>query len=384
MPADQTSAGSPNTGLTRDELVRYGRHLSLGEFGASGQERLKSARVAIVGLGGLGSPAVLYLAAAGVGTLGLIDGDRVDYSNLQRQVLYGDADVGRSKAEVAGERVKRLNPGVTVRAFPQRLDSTNALSTLGGFDIVLDGSDNFPTRYLVNDATVLLGIPNVHGSVLRFEGRVSVFGTAEGPCYRCLYPEPPPPGAVQDCHDAGVLGVLPGLVGLLQATEVIKVLCSLGDTLAGRLLVVDGLGTRFQSFRVGRDPACPMCATRTITSLVDYEAFCSPRATEVQALAPGDAASRLQHDDVQLLDVREPWEWSLCRLPGARLVPLGELDEVFASLDPRRETVVYCHRGTRSASAVRRLMAAGFTNVSHLEGGIDRWSVEVDSSVARY
>ena len=337
-----------------------------------------------MGLGGLGSPAALYLAAAGVGTIGLIDGDRVDYSNLQRQVLYGDADVGRSKAEVAEERVKHLNPGVAVRAFPQRLDSTNALATLGGFDIVLDGSDNFPTRYLVNDATVLLGIPHVHGSVLRFEGRVSVFGTAEGPCYRCLYPEPPPPGVVQDCHDAGVLGVLPGLVGMLQATEVIKVLCSLGETLAGRLLVVDGLGTRFQAFRVARDPACPMCATRTITSLVDYEAFCSPRATEVQALAPGDAASRLKRDGVQLLDVREPWEWSLCRLPGARLVPLGELDDAFASLDPRRETVVYCHRGTRSASAVRRLMAAGFTNVSHLEGGIDRWSVEVDSSVARY
>jgi sulfur-carrier protein adenylyltransferase/sulfurtransferase len=369
--------------LRPDELVRYGRHLSLPGMGKAGQERLKTAKVAIVGLGGLGSPAAMYLAAAGVGTVGLIDGDRVDVSNLQRQVLYGDADVGRPKVEVAADKIALQNPNVTLDLFPTRLDSSNALEVLERFDFVLDGSDNFPTRYLVNDATVLLGIPNVHGSVLRFEGRVSVFGTAGGPCYRCLYPEPPPPGVVQDCHDAGVLGVLPGLVGVLQATEVIKLICGLGDTLAGRLLIVDGLGLRFQSFRVERNANCPMCGTREMTSLIDYEAFCgAPRGVDGAALSPVAVAARLA--GAQVIDVREPWEWAICRLPGARLVPLSELESQIATLDPAREVLLYCHRGTRSAAAVNRLLAAGFTRVSHLEGGIDRWSVDVDASVARY
>src|SRR5262245_22723865 len=233
--------------LRPDELIRYGRHLSLPDVGIAGQEKLRAAKVAIVGLGGLGSPAAMYLAAAGVGTLGLIDGDRVELSNLQRQVLYGDDDIGRPKVEVAARRLSRMNPDVELLLFAGRLDSSNAMEVLKGFDIVLDGSDNFPTRYLVNDATVLLGVPSVHGSVLRFEGRVSVFGTKDGPCYRCLYPEPPPPGVVQDCHDAGVLGVMPGLVGVLQATEVIKTICNIGDSMAGRLLIVDGLGLRFQT-----------------------------------------------------------------------------------------------------------------------------------------
>jgi sulfur-carrier protein adenylyltransferase/sulfurtransferase len=370
--------------LRPDELVRYGRHLALPGVGTAGQERLKSAKVAIVGLGGLGSPAAMYLAAAGVGTIGLIDGDRVDVSNLQRQVLYGDADVGELKVEVAARRISAQNSNLSVSRFAHHLDSSNAMEVLGGFDIVLDGSDNFPTRYLVNDATVLLGIPSVHGSVLRFEGRVSVFGTEDGPCYRCLYPEPPPPGVVQDCQDAGVLGVLPGLVGVLQATEVIKTICQLGDSLAGRLLIIDGLGLRFQAFRVERDPKCPMCSTREITTLVDYEAFCGVASDSgIASLAPAAVATKLG-SGTQVIDVREPWEWSICRLPGARLVPLGELEGQLASLDRTREVLVYCHRGTRSVDAANRLRAAGFTRVSHLEGGIDRWSVDIDASVARY
>lgn len=370
--------------LRPDEVARYGRHLSLPGVGTRGQERLKAARVAIVGLGGLGSPAAMYLAAAGVGTVGLIDGDRVDLSNLQRQVLYGDADVGLLKVDVAAQKIAHQNPNVALEMYPTRLDSTNALEVLQRFDIVLDGSDNFPTRYLVNDATVLLGIPSVHGSVLRFEGRVSVFGTDDGPCYRCLYPAPPPPGVVQDCQEAGVLGVLPGLVGVLQATEVIKLICGLGDSLAGRLLIVDGLGLRFQTFRVERDARCPMCGTREITSLVDYDAFCGELrpSAGVLGLSPAAVADRLSA--AQVIDVREPWEWAICRLPGARLVPMSELESQIATLDPGREVVVYCHRGTRSAAAVNRLLAAGFTRVSHLEGGIDRWSVDIDASVARY
>jgi len=376
--------GSPST-LGPDELVRYSRHLSLPGVGTAGQERLKTASVAIVGLGGLGSPAAMYLAAAGVGTIGLIDGDRIDLSNLQRQVLYVDDDVGQRKVDVAARRLTSMNPEVAIVPFPRRLDSGNALDVLQGFDVVLDGSDNFPTRYLVNDATILLGIPSVHGSVLRFEGRVSVFGTEDGPCYRCLYPEPPPPGVVQDCQDAGVLGVLPGLVGVLQATEVIKTICQLGDTLAGRLLIIDGLGTRFQTFRVSRNPNCPMCSTREIQSLVDYEAFCAgaPDDDGVVSLTPADAAPKLSETS-QVLDVREPWEWEICRLPGALLVPLAELENHLDALDPQREIIVYCHHGLRSMAAVNRLRAAGFTRVSHLEGGIDRWSVEVDATVARY
>jgi adenylyltransferase/sulfurtransferase len=378
------AAAGPRSSLRPDELVRYGRHLSLPDVGLAGQERLKAARVAVVGLGGLGSPAAMYLTAAGVGTIGLIDGDRVDLSNLQRQVLYGDEDVGERKVDVAARRLSRMNPEIELRLVPARLDSTNAIAALEDYDIVLDGSDNFPTRYLVNDATVLLGLPSVHGSVLRFEGRVSVFGTSDGPCYRCLHPEPPPPGVVEDCRDAGVLGVLPGLVGVLQATEVIKTICGLGDSLAGRLLIIDSLGLRFQTFRVSRDPNCPMCGTREITELVDYEAFCGVSGPgDVASLTPADMVSLLANG-TQVIDVRERWEWDICRLPGARLVPLGELDAQIGTLDRARDTVVYCHRGTRSADAVRRLSAAGFTRVAHLEGGIDRYSVEVDASVPRY
>ena len=371
--------------LRPDELIRYGRHLSLPNVGLAGQEKLRAARVAIVGLGGLGSPAAMYLAAAGVRTLGLIDGDRVELSNLQRQVLYGDEDIGRPKVDVAARRLSRMNPDVELMLFEGRLDSKNAMDVLQGFDVVLDGSDNFPTRYLVNDATVLLGVPSVHGSVLRFEGRVSVFGTKDGPCYRCLYPEPPPPGVVQDCQDAGVLGVMPGLVGVLQATEAIKTICDLGDTMAGRLLIIDGLGLRFQTFQLSRDENCPMCGTHEIQELVDYEVFCgTARSTyEVDALTPADLKPLLARG-VQVIDVREPWEWEICRLPGALLVPLGELETQINALDRTRETIVYCHRGVRSVEGARRLLAAGFQRVAHLSGGIDRYSVEVDASVLRY
>jgi sulfur-carrier protein adenylyltransferase/sulfurtransferase len=386
MPPDGAGSakngGVSNPQLPPDELVRYGRHVSLPEFGVTGQQRLKAAKVAIVGLGGLGSPAALYLAAAGVGTLGLIDGDRVDLTNLQRQVLYDEGDIGALKVQVASRKLARMNSAVAIVPHAVRLDSSNAIDVLKQYDIVLDGTDNFPTRYLVNDASVLLGIPSVHGSVLRFEGRASVFGTSDGPCYRCLYPDPPPPGVVQDCQDAGVLGVMPGLIGILQATEVIKWICRLGNSLAGRLLILDGLSLRFQSFTVAKDPACPMCSTREITSLIDYDEFCNG-GSPITTLTPADAVPRLS-SDTQVLDVREPWEWEICRLPGARLLPLSELESQLSTLDPSREILVYCHRGSRSVAAVNRLLAAGFSRVSHLEGGIDRWSVEVDGSVARY
>lgn len=390
MTADAAQGGlssesGGSSGLTADELARYGRHLSLPEVGTQGQRRLKQAKVAIVGLGGLGSPAAMYLAAAGVGTLGLIDGDRVEISNLQRQVLYGDNDVGHQKVHVATRRLQQMNQQLVIDAHAQTLHSGNALELLGGYDVVLDGTDNFPARYLINDATVLLGIPCVHGSVLRFEGRVSVFGAPDGPCYRCLYPEPPPPGVVQDCNDAGVLGVLPGLIGVLQATEVIKIIGGLGKTLAGRLLLVDGLGLRFQTIRLSRDPKCPMCGTREIRQLIDYEAFCNPAAPrrEISTVTATQLASTM-NSGTQIVDVRERWEWEIGRLPGARLIPLSELEDQITSLDPQRDVVVYCHRGTRSMFAARQLMDAGFAHVANLEGGIDRWSVEVDRGVARY
>ena len=327
----------------------------------------------------------MYLAAAGVGTLGLVDGDTVDVSNLQRQVLFGNGDVGQKKVDVAVQRLRAMNPELEVESYSTALTSANALDLLGRFDVVLDGTDNFPARYLINDATVLLGIPNVHGSVLRYEGRVSVFGEPDGPCYRCLYPEPPPPGVVQDCSDAGVLGVLPGLVGVMQATEVIKTICRLGDSLAGRLLLVDGLGPRFQTIRISRNPQCPMCGTREIRHLIDYDAFCNPRHSdrEMTHVSPTQLAQMLS-SGLQLVDVREPREWDIGRLPGAFLVPLSHLEGHLDQLDPQRDVVVYCHRGTRSAYAARQLLAAGFERVANLEGGIDRWSVEVDSSVARY
>jgi adenylyltransferase/sulfurtransferase len=327
----------------------------------------------------------MYLAAAGVGRIGVVDFDVVDYSNLQRQIIHGTPDVGRSKLASAKDRLEAINPHIEVLTYETALSSENAFDLFADYDVILDGTDNFPTRYLTNDACVLLGKPNAYGSIFRFEGQASVFATKDGPCYRCLYPEPPPPGLVPSCAEGGVLGVLPGVIGVIQATEVIKTICRLGDSLAGRLLIIDGLGTRFQTFRVSRDADCPMCSTREIRELVDYEAFCGGASGEVgiAVLSPADVAPRLSQA-TQVIDVREPWEWEICRLPGAQLVPLAELEYHIGTLDPQRETIVYCHRGVRSVDAAHRLQAAGFTRVAHLAGGIDRWSVEMDASVARY
>jgi adenylyltransferase/sulfurtransferase len=386
--------------LSPDELLRYGRHLSLPDVGEAGQQRLAGARVLLVGAGGLGSPAALYLAAAGVGHLGIVDGDAVELSNLQRQVLHGTRDLGRSKVSSAESRLRDLNPHVQVAAYHTRLTSANALDLLRGHDLVLDGTDNFASRYLLNDACVLLGIPLVHGSVLRFDGQAAVFGAADGPCYRCVFPEPPLPGQVPGCAEAGVFGVLPGLVGTIQAAEAIKLLLGIGESLAGQLLLVDALRMRFRSIAIARDPACPACGTREITTLGDYEAMCGAPASAVSG--SGDAAASAHDDagdDIQpevlaarirsgtaplLLDVREPYEWSIARLPDARLIPLNSLPQSVHSLDRAAELVVYCHHGVRSEAAADWLRGRGFARVRNLLGGIDRWSLEIDPAIRRY
>lgn len=374
--------------LSRDERLRYGRHLVLPNVGSDGQRRLKAARVLLVGAGGLGSPAALYLAAAGVGTIGLVDFDVVDVSNLQRQVLHGTSDVGRSKLDSARERIQDVNPHVAVDTYELRLTSANALDILREYDIVVDGTDNFATRYLTNDACVLLGKPNVYGSIFRFEGQASVFATEHGPCYRCLYPEPPPPGAVPSCAEGGVLGVLPGIVGTIQATEALKLLLGIGAPLIGRLLLIDALGSRFRTVGLERDPNCPACGTHEIRELIDYDAFCQEQPSSEAATAeitPRELAERFAAGEtVDVIDVREPYEWEIARLPGARLIPLGTLPHAVSSLDPQREVVLYCHRGVRSARGVELLAAAGFTRVWNLAGGIDRWSDEVDPTVRKY
>jgi adenylyltransferase/sulfurtransferase len=376
--------------LDAAELLRYSRHLVLPQVGLDGQQRLKAARVLLVGAGGLGSPLALYLAAAGVGTLGLVDFDVVDLSNLQRQVLYGTGDVGRAKLAAAAERIRTTNPHVHVETFDTRLTSTNALEIIDEFDIVADGTDNFATRYLVNDACVLLGKPNVFGSVFRFDGQASVFATADGPCYRCLYPEPPPSGLVPDCAEGGVLGVLPGLIGTIQAIETLKLALRIGTTLAGRLLLVDALRLRFRTVEVRRDPRCPACGTREIRELIDYEQFCGQAGSgvvgaDVPEIWPRELAARLAAGDpIALIDVREPHERAIARIEGSIHVPMSSLDTLLPSFDPTREIVVLCKGGARSAQAVRRMRQAGFTNVRNLAGGIDRWSVDVDPDVPRY
>ncbi len=376
--------------LTRDELQRYSRHLLLPNVALDGQQRIKAARVLLVGAGGLGSPAALYLAAAGVGTIGLVDFDVVDVSNLQRQVLHGTSAVGRSKLESARARIADLNPNVNVVTHDTRLTSDNALEILADYDIIIDGTDNFATRYLVNDACVLLGKPNVYGSIFRFDGQASVFCTADGPCYRCLFPTPPPPGSVPSCAEGGVLGVLPGLVGTIQATEALKLILGAGDPLIGRLLLVDALGMNFRTVRVPRDPTCPACGTREIKALIDYDEYCgtSPTTTSTMArvpeLTPRELAEALARgDDLQLLDVREPYEWQLGVLPSATLVPLGALAGAMPTLDASKHVVVYCRSGVRSADAVKQLSAAGF-RATNLAGGILRWSDEVDPTLPKY
>jgi adenylyltransferase/sulfurtransferase len=381
------------TTLVQAELLRYSRHLMLPDVGVPGQEKLKAARVLLIGAGGLGSPAALYLAAAGVGTLGLVDFDNVDVTNLQRQILHGTKDVGRPKLVSARERIADVNPHVRLETYETALTSKNALDILSGYDIVVDGTDNFATRYLVNDACVLQGKPNVYGSIFRFEGQASVFALPDGPCYRCLFPEPPPPGLVPSCAEGGVLGVLPGLVGTIQATEAIKLIVGVGKPLAGRLLLIDTLGMEFRTVRIRKDPACPACGTREIRALIDYEQFCGVRAAEAEPrsvggfveVTPRELQSRLSRgEQLQLIDVREQFEWDIARIPGARLVPLATLPEVAETLDHDREVVVYCKGGSRSRAAASHLADAGFARVANLTGGILRWREEVDQTLPRY
>jgi adenylyltransferase/sulfurtransferase len=388
MDAD-TQTARDNTRLTREELVRYSRHILLPQVGEEGQVALKRSRVLLVGAGGLGSPVALYLAAAGVGTLGLVDFDTVDLSNLQRQILHGSAAVGSPKIDSARDRLLDINPNVSIEPYQTRLTSQNALEIARGYDLIVDGTDNFATRYLVNDTSVLLGIPNVYGSVYRFEGQASVFGAADGPCYRCLFRDPPPPDLVPNCAEGGVLGVVPGLVGTIQATEAIKMLLGLGDTLVGKLLTIDAMKMSFRTLTIQKDPSCPACGTHEITELIDYDEFCSgPGAhavNAIQEIQPSQLASRLKKgEQLEIIDVREPYEWEIGHIPGARLVPLAKIAEEIPHLDKRRETILYCKVGARSMDAAQQLADAGVSDVRNLAGGILRWIEEVDPTMARY
>jgi len=377
--------------LSNEEILRYSRHLIMPEVGMEGQQKLKAARVLCIGAGGLGSPLALYLAAAGVGTLGIVDFDVVDYTNLQRQIIHATADVGRKKLESAAEKLTAINPFVNVRAFETRLSSANALELFREFDIVADGTDNFPTRYLVNDACVLTGKPNVYGSIFRFEGQASVFATEEGPCYRCLYPEPPPPGLVPSCAEGGVLGILPGLVGVIQATEVIKLILGKGDSLIGRLLLVDALSMKFRELKLRKNPDCPACGGhRTITKLIDYNEFCGIRGEE-KPVAGGISEIQVEElkrrldakEDLFVLDVREPHEYQICNI-GGHLIPLGDLPRRVNELDSSREIVAHCRSGVRSAKAVDFLQQAGFKKVHNLAGGILAWADRIDPKMPKY
>jgi len=378
--------------LTKKEIERYSRHLIMPEVGMDGQLKLKQAKVLCIGTGGLGAPLGLYLAAAGVGRIGLVDFDKVDDSNLQRQILFSTKDVGRPKIEAAADRLRGLNPEIQIDTFDTMLSSENALEILKDYDIVVDGTDNFPTRYLVNDACVLLKKPNVYGSIFRFEGQATIFGYPEGPCYRCLYPEPPPPGLVPSCAEGGVLGVLPGIVGSIQAAETLKLIIGKGDSLVGRLLLFDALAMRFRELKLRKNPDCPICGTHpTITELIDYAEFCGVRGEEAPApqtsvpeITPRELKARLDRgDDLYILDVREPHEYQICNL-GGHLIPLGDLSKRASELDSSREIVAHCRSGKRSAEAVEFLQRAGFRKVLNLKGGILAWSDEVDPSVPKY
>jgi adenylyltransferase/sulfurtransferase len=380
--------------LTAEQYARYRRHLTLPELGLEGQQRLLAGSVLLIGAGGLGCPTALYLAAAGVGQIGLVDDDTVSASNLQRQILYSTHDLGRSKVEVARERLVALNPDVRVDVFPSRLDSKNALELFADYDVIVDGTDNFPTRYLTNDACVLLGKPNVYGSIFRFEGQASVFDARRGPCYRCLYPEPPPPGAVPSCAEGGVLGILPGTIAMVQATETLKLLTGIGSSLLGRLLHYDALEMSFREFRLQKDPACPICGeTPEIRSLIDYEGFCGmparegPAAGEVPVCSASELARRQSAGEALcLVDVREADEVATARIEGAVWIPLGELEARLGELLPLKSkpVVVHCHHGGRSEKAARLLLERGFPSVENLEGGIEAWSLTVDPRVPRY
>lgn len=379
-------------GFTAEEIKRYGRQLIMPEVGVEGQRRIKEAKVLVVGVGGLGSPVSLYLAAAGVGSLGLLDFDKVDESNLQRQVIFSTPDVGKKKVEAAKDRIQKLNPYVEVKTHDTQINSENALNIIRDYEIVVDATDNFPTRYLLNDACVLLGKPLIYGSIFRFDGQVSVFYPRRGPCYRCLYPEPPPPGLIPSCAEGGVLGVLPGIVGALQAAEVLKLAIGIGEPLIGRLLLVDALTMSFRELRINRDKACPVCGDNpTIRELIDYEQFCGVRTTgealdtDRNAVTPLELKSLLQRgEDIQLIDVREQVEWEICRIPGARLIPLSQLVSRLHEIDQTKKVVVYCHSGQRSALAVKLLRDLGLTNIYNLLGGIDAYAEQVDPTIPRY
>ena len=380
--------------LSPQEISRYSRHLIMPEVALDGQKRLKAARILLIGAGGLGSPLGLYLAAAGIGRIGLVDFDVVDFSNLQRQVLHGTPDVGRPKLQSAQERIKAINPEVQIDLYETRLTSANALQIFEPYDVIIDGTDNFPTRYLVNDACVLLKKPNVYGSIFRFDGQASVFYPPHGPCYRCLYPEPPPPGEVPSCAEGGVLGVLPGLIGCIQATEGIKLILGKGSTLIGRLLLYDALQMKFQEFKVRRNPKCPVCGDRpTITKLIDYEQFCGVRGQEAPApAADGQSETTVEevkrrldaHEDLFILDVRNPEEYQLCRIPGSKLIPLPELPRRFQELDKSREIIIHCKSGMRSLKAQHFLREKGFQNTKNLKGGILAWAEKIDPRMPRY
>jgi sulfur-carrier protein adenylyltransferase/sulfurtransferase len=381
----------PEAILSNDEILRYSRHLIMPEVAMEGQHKLKAARVLCIGAGGLGSPLALYLTAAGVGTLGIVDFDVVDYTNLQRQIIHTTDDVGRRKLDSAADKLKAINPYLNLRTFETKLTSANALDLFREFDIIADGTDNFPTRYLVNDACVLTGKPNVYGSIFRFEGQASVFATETGPCYRCLYPEPPPPGLVPSCAEGGVLGVLPGLIGVIQATETIKLILGQGESLAGRLLLVEALGMKFRELKLRKDPDCPVCGKNpTITQLIDYEEFCgirgqeAPAGNDVPAISVEDLKKKLDAKaDVFILDVREPHEYQICNLKGY-LIPVGDLPKRVHELDSSREIVAHCRSGVRSAKAVTFLRRAGFGKVYNLTGGILAWADKIDTTMPKY
>jgi adenylyltransferase/sulfurtransferase len=383
--------------LTNDEIKRYSRHLIMPEVGVDGQRKLKAAKVLCIGAGGLGSPVAMYLAAAGVGTLGIVDFDVVDFSNLHRQILHGTPDVGRPKLLSAKDKLHAINPEIDIQTFETALSSQNAIKLFEPFDIIVDGTDNFPTRYLVNDACVLTGKPNAYGSIFRFEGQASVFATKDGPCYRCLYPEPPPPGLVPSCAEGGVLGVLPGMIGVIQATETVKLILGIGEPLIGRFLIYDALRMRFRELKLRKDPDCPVCGTHpTVKQLIDYEQFCgirpaapepitvdnASRATEITSVELKQRIDR--GDKLRIIDVREPNEYQICRIPGTELIPLGDVPKRYKELDPDQEIVVHCKMGGRSAKAADFLRSAGFKRVLNLKGGILDWIDKVDPSQPKY
>ena len=380
--------------LSKDEILRYSRHLIIPEVGVEGQQKLKAAKVLLIGAGGLGAPLGLYLAAAGVGKLGLVDFDVVDFTNLQRQVIHATQDVGRKKLDSAADKMKAINPHVEIVKHEVALTSDNALDILKDYDIVVDGTDNFPTRYLVNDACVLLGKPNVYGSIFRFEGQATVFAYEGGPCYRCLYPEPPPPGLVPSCAEGGVLGILPGTIGLIQATETVKLILGIGEPLVGRLLLYDALGMRFRELKLRRNPECPVCGDhRTITKLIDYHQFCGvPQQPVEESTKVNDGEIDVKQvkakldrgDNFVLIDVREPHEYRICNIPAAKLIPLGQVAQRISELDPNSDIVVHCKSGMRSAKACGILRQAGFQHVRNMKGGILAWSDQVDPSVPKY